>query len=287
MSLPRHRGDHEAVSGDRWGWPTEPEALADLQRRLARAAATEVPWTPPERPLFGGVFVAFAPAQGKAVVGPGRAGDRGWAAAVAWRPPQRPPHVAARDPAGLDVPPRRADTHLRDAGPGRPRRADDVADCAVVCGLAPAPYAPGLLAAREGPLLAAAVAALTVRPDVLLVDATGADHPRGGGLAVHLGAAMGIPTVGVTRRPLVAGGPQPERRRGAVTPLVLAGRVVAFWVCTRTATPPLVVHAGWRTDPATAAAVVLAATTPAARTPVPLQEARRMAREARAAAGNP
>jgi len=42
-----------------------------------------------------------------------------------------------------------------------------------------------------------------------------------------------------------------------------------------------VAHAGWRTTAETAAAVVLAASSGAARTPVPLQEARRVAREAR------
>lgn len=263
-----------------FGWPTRPDELADLQRRLAQAAALAEPWAPPERPLLGGVFAAFAPAPGAAPGGAGRAGDRGWAAAVVWRPP-----AAAFGPlAAGDHPPRHPDRHLRGAGPARPRRADDICELALVCGLAPAPYVPGFLAAREGPLVAAAIDALALRPDVVLVDATGSDHPRGAGLAVHLGAATGIPTVGVTRRPLLATGPEPGRRRGDRAPLTLGGRVVAVSVCTRTGTRPLVAHPGWRTDPATAAAVVLAATTPAARTPVPIHEARRAAREARAAA---
>lgn len=261
------------MSGAGW-WPTTADALVELQRRLAAEAAAALatdPWVPPARPLLGGVFVAFAPTPGRASAGGGRLGDRGWAAAVVWRP----------SPGGG---PRVADRHLRGAGPGRPRRADDVAGQALVCGRAAAPYAPGLLAAREGPLLAAALEALGVRPDAVLVDATGTDHPRRAGLAVHLGAATGVPTVGVTRRPLLAAGAEPARRRGSTAPLTLDGRVVALWVCTRDGTRPLVAHAGWRTDPETAAAVVLAATTPAARTPVPLQEARRVAREARAAA---
>jgi len=49
-------------------------------------------------------------------------------------------------------------------------------------------------------------------------------------------------------------------------------------------TQSMIAHAGWRTDSATAAAVVLAASTAAARTAVPLGEARRVAREARAIA---
>jgi deoxyribonuclease V len=60
---------------------------------------------------------------------------------------------------------------------------------------------------------------------------------------------------------------------------------VARWVCTRNGVRPVVAHAGWRTDAETAAELVLMASTPASRTPVPLQEARRVAREARALAG--
>jgi deoxyribonuclease V len=191
---------------------------------------------------------------------------------VAWRPPPEP-----------EEPRRHVDHHLRGAaGDGQPRRADDVVAQAVVAGRVGAAYTPGLLALREGPLLAAAVRALEVAPDVLLVDATGVDHPRGAGLAVHVGASTGISTVGVTRRPLVATGDPPGVRRGAKSPIRIDGRCVGFWVCTRTGARAVVAHAGWRTTPEVAADVVLAASTRAARTPVPLQEARRVAREARA-----
>ncbi|MDP9442794.1 MAG: endonuclease V [Actinomycetota bacterium] len=148
----------------------------------------------------------------------------------------------------------------------------------------PASYAPALLARREGPILAAAVTVLELVPDVLLVDATGLDHPRGAGLALHLGAVVGVPTVGVTHRPLVAAGTVPELRAGATAPIRIGGRCVGYWVCTRTAVRPVVAHAAWRTSPETAAHLVLVASTEAARTPVPLQEARRVAREARALA---
>jgi deoxyinosine 3'endonuclease (endonuclease V) len=166
-----------------------------------------------------------------------------------------------------------------------PRRADDVLAQAVAAERVPAAYAPGLLALREGPTLARAVLTLELLPDVLLVDATGIDHPRRAGLAVHLGAVAGMATVGVTQRPLVATGPLPELRRGATARVRIGGRVVGFWVCTKTGARPVVAHAGWRTSPETAARVVLAASTDQARTPVPLQEARRVAREARALAG--
>jgi len=178
-------------------------------------------------------------------VGPGAPGDRAWAAAVVV--------------AGGDI------------------RAQ-----AVVTGEAGAAYRPGLLALRDGPLLEAAVRALTILPDVLLVDATGRDHPRGAGLALHLGAQLDLPTIGVTDRPLVAGGTWPPDIRGATSPLRVGDRTVACWVRTATGCRPLVVHAAWRTSVEVAVRVVLAVTT-GARTPAPMRLARRAARSARSA----
>jgi deoxyribonuclease V len=142
-------------------------------------------------------------------------------------------------------------------------------------------YAPGLLALRLGALLETVVDALPERPDVMLVDATGRDHPRRAGLALHLGAVLGIPTVGVTHRPLLASGPWPVEGR-ATSPLRLDDEVVGHWVRTRPGTRPVVVHAGWRTDPRTAVDVVRRASA-GHRTPEPLRQARRLARRSRAA----
>src|SRR6266511_1417898 len=88
----------------------------------------------------------------------------------------------------------------------------------VASGPAPSAYGAGLLALREGPLLEQAVRALEEPSDVLLVNATGRDHPRGAGLALHLGAVLGVPTVGVTHRPLLASGNWPADGRGATSP---------------------------------------------------------------------
>jgi deoxyribonuclease V len=154
---------------------------------------------------------------------------------------------------------------------------------AVARGEADAPYEPGLLALREGPALEAAVRRLQQPPDVLLVDATGRDHPRRAGLAVHLGAVLDVPSVGVTHRPLLADGAWPDDESGARAPLMLGGELVGHWVRTRPGTRPLVVHAAWRTDAETAVEIVLAALA-GHRAPEPLRWARQAAREARGAA---
>jgi deoxyribonuclease V len=152
---------------------------------------------------------------------------------------------------------------------------------AAVPGRASAGYAPGLLALREGELLEAAVRALPDGPDALMVNATGRDHPRGAGLALHLGAALHVPSIGVTNRPLIAEGAWPADEAGARTPLMAGSERVGYWVRTRRGTHPLAVHAAWRTDPDTAVELVLASGLHA-RTPEPLRAARRAAREARA-----
>lgn len=264
--------DAGGVGGFPWA-DTEAELIA-LQERLGKEAEQALAgsaWVPPADPLLGGCFVAFA--RGEA--GPGQPGDRAWAAAVLWRPTSVPVRWDG-------TPYRRVDRAL--IGTSRqeaPRQAVDVLSQVVVHDRVPARYVAGLLALREGPILAEAVTRLAPAPDVLLVDATGQDHPRRAGLAVHLGAGTGLPTVGVTQRPLVASGPPPPCRRGESSPVVLDGRVVGRWVCTRTGARPVLAHAGWRTSADTAAAAVLLASTEGARAPVPLQEARRAAREAR------
>ncbi|HZD17551.1 MAG TPA: endonuclease V [Actinomycetota bacterium] len=145
---------------------------------------------------------------------------------------------------------------------------------AVVRGRPAAPYEAGYLALREGEWLEKAVRALRSVPDVVLVNATGRDHPRGAGLALHLGAVLELPTVGVTDRPLVASADVEGR-------LVLDDVLVGFAVPTRRGARPVWAHAAWRTDPQTARRVVSAASG-RVRTPEPLRLARFVARSARA-----
>jgi deoxyribonuclease V len=161
------------------------------------------------------------------------------------------------------------------------RTDHDFAGSAVVRGKAGAPYQPGLLALREGRLLEAAVRALPGKPEVVIANATGRDHPHGAGLALQLGAVLELPSIGLTDQPLLAVGAEPPRERGATSPLLLEGAEVARLLRTRLGARPLVVHPGWRTDLDAAVSVVLGASR-RARTPEPLRQARREARRARA-----
>ena len=158
---------------------------------------------------------------------------------------------------------------------------NQVVATSVVRGTAGAPYRPGLLALREGPLLEAAVRALPRLPDVLLVNATGRDHPRRSGLALHLGVILDVPTIGVTNRPLIAQGERPAPARGCTSSLHLEGELAGVWLRTRSGAHPVAVHPAWRTEVAACVEVVLAVSIKT-RTPEPLRQARRVARTARA-----
>lgn len=153
---------------------------------------------------------------------------------------------------------------------------------AVVEGSTAASYQAGLLALRAGPLLAEAVARLQRPPDVLLVNATGRDHPRGAGLALHVGAALELPTVGVTNRPMAAAEAVANPSgAGATRTLRLDGCDVATLAQSGPGRRGVWAHAAWRTDVATALALVRVVGG-SARTPAPLREARRLARTTRA-----
>jgi len=228
-------------------WPASADELIVAQHALAaavpepRGPGSPEPWRPAGPDPAIGAAVVIFP---RGQTGAGARGDPAWAAATVLR------------------------------------RGTVIAE-ATVTGEAGGPYIPGLLALREGPCLEAAVRALAAAPDVLLVDATGADHPRRAGLALQLGAVTGLPTIGVTHRPLLARGAWPADERGAHAPLSLDGGHVAEWVRTRAGARPVAVHAGWRTTLEAAVEVVLSCSA-RHRTPEPFRHARKLARIARA-----
>jgi len=123
------------------------------------------------------------------------------------------------------------------------------------------PYVPGLLSFREVPALLAALARLTVRPDLLLCDGQGIAHPRRCGLASHLGLVSGLPTIGIAKSRLIGAYDKPPQRRGVWTPLRDGGRTVGAVLRSRANVRPLFVSTGHRVRLTTAIAFTMACVT--------------------------
>ncbi len=134
------------------------------------------------------------------------------------------------------------------------------------------PYIPGLLAFREARLLAQAVLQLDRPVDLLLCDGYGFAHPRRFGLAVHLGAALDIPSVGIAKTPFygVSDWKKIPHTRGAKTgiydptPIPLPGQkgeLLGIAVCLMDGRKPVFISAGYRTTLEVAVAIALYTTT--------------------------
>ena len=106
------------------------------------------------------------------------------------------------------------------------------------------PYVPGFLSWREIPPIAVALGQLTVRPDLLFADGQGLAHPRGFGLACHLGLLSGLPTIGCAKSTLRGDHAPLAEERGAQVPLVYHDRVVGMAVRSKNRVTPLYVSVG-------------------------------------------
>jgi deoxyribonuclease V len=113
------------------------------------------------------------------------------------------------------------------------------------------PYVPGLLAFREGPAVLAAWASLRGEPDLVLFDGHGTAHPRGFGLACHLGLWLDRPSVGVAKSLLVGASQLPGLEPGSTTFITAEedpGRILGAALRTRRGSRPIYVSPGHRVD---------------------------------------
>ncbi|MEW6388216.1 MAG: endonuclease V [Thermodesulfobacteriota bacterium] len=201
-----------------------------------------------------------------------------WRRRVEIRPLARRP----RSVAGVDAAYERRDRRIFGAVAVYSYPELELLEEAGISGVCPFPYISGLLSFREAPILAAAISRLRRRPELLLVDGQGIAHPRGLGLASHLGLLVDLPSIGVAKSRLVGSGPEPGMAAGAASPLMWEGKLVGLILRTQTGKKPLFLSPGHGITLAECREITLACVTKY-RLPLPIRQADLLSRRLKAA----
>lgn len=138
-------------------------------------------------------------------------------------------------------------------------RIDDLAPVEQVQAYAPAefPYIPGLLSFREIPAVLAALAQLSLMPDLFMVDGHGIAHPRRLGIAAHLGVLLSVPSIGVAKSRLTGTFIMPGPGKGDSAPLMSKTQRIGTVLRSKERTNPLFISPGHKVDMETSVAITL------------------------------
>ncbi len=107
------------------------------------------------------------------------------------------------------------------------------------------PYIPGLLSFREIPVLLDVLRNIEVEPDLIFCDGQGIAHPRGLGIASHLGVLLRKPTIGCAKSRLVGEFDPVGEDRGEYVYLRYQNRIIGAVVRTRSRVKPVFVSPGY------------------------------------------
>ena len=142
------------------------------------------------------------------------------------------------------------------------------------------PYVPGYLSFREAPAVIATFKKLSTPPDVMILDGQGIAHPRGLGLAAHVGLLLDIPTIGCAKSLLVGEYSSVAPEKGATTPLMFNGKEVGKVLRTRDHVKPVFISPGHLMDIEHAVGIALRCS-PRYRIPEPTRQAHRLVNRVR------
>jgi deoxyribonuclease V len=144
-------------------------------------------------------------------------------------------------------------------------------------GKTPFPYIPGLFSFREGPTLIEAFRKLNLRPDVMIFEGQGIAHPRGFGLASHLGLWLDLPSIGCTKTPLLRDFIYPGPSKGSYEVMRREREEVGAVLRTKENVKPVFISPGHGIDLETSMKIVLTTCTKF-RIPEPLRKAHQLSR---------
>ncbi len=107
------------------------------------------------------------------------------------------------------------------------------------------PYVPTFLSFREGPAIVSTFKKLKGPPGILMVDGAGINHPRRAGIATHVGVALDVSTIGITKKILCGSGVEPTQV-GEANLLIYEGKNVGWLLKASKRSRAIVVAPGHR-----------------------------------------
>lgn len=122
------------------------------------------------------------------------------------------------------------------------------------------PYVPGYLSFREGPAIIESLKKVKIEPDLVLFDGQGIAHPKGLGIASHIGVILDKPTIGCAKSRLVGEYKEPGYQKGDYSPLRYNGKTVGVVLRTKDKVNPLFVSPGHRIDLKSSVEIILKCT---------------------------
>jgi len=139
------------------------------------------------------------------------------------------------------------------------------------------PYTPGLFAFSCGKAILSLLKK-TGLPDLIIFPGRGIAHPRGAGLASHLGVLLNLPTMGCSRRALIKDYPEPGKCKGSFEYIFEGKKKVGIVLRSKDNTKPIFVSPGNKISIKSALKISLHCCTKY-RLPEPLRQAQILARK--------
>jgi len=106
------------------------------------------------------------------------------------------------------------------------------------------PYIPGYLSFREAPVILKLIEKHHQQADIFMFDGHGIAHPRGIGIASHLGVLTNRPSIGCAKKKLVGDYDPPDLYKKSSTDLIYKGKIIGKVLRTKDNVKPVFVSVG-------------------------------------------
>lgn len=110
------------------------------------------------------------------------------------------------------------------------------------------PYQPGLFFFREGEAIIRVLEKLEQEPDMLMIHGHGIAHPRGIGMASHIGLVFDKMAIGCSRKVLIGSHREVDAKKGSYQPILFNNREIGYAYRSKDKVKPIYISPGHRCD---------------------------------------